>query len=126
MLDFATFERATTPNTYLACTPELCRVARADEPAPTFARPVADVRAALVALQPDAEIVEAGGRVQAHYVATTRVMRFRDDVDVLLAPTANGGTQVAVYSRSRVGFSDLGANRKRVKALLKALAARLA
>lgn len=125
MIDFATLERPATPNTYLVCTPELCRAAHANEASPVFGKDVATVRAALAALVPDATFREDGANVHASWVAVTRIMRFRDDVDVLLAPTSGGGTQVAIYSRSRIGYGDMGANRKRVQALLAALRQRL-
>jgi uncharacterized protein (DUF1499 family) len=124
-MDFATLERPLSPNTYLVCTPALCRAARADEDAPVFNAPPAGVRAALAEIVPDIAFVESPAGLRGSYVAVTRVLRFRDDVDVLLAPTEDGRTQVAIYSRSRLGYSDMGANRKRVKALLAALRAKL-
>lgn len=49
-----------------------------------------------------------------HAVATTRLLRFKDDVELELR--ADEGI-IAVRSASRVGHSDLGANRKRIEEL---------
>jgi len=64
--------------------------------------------------------VDAGrGRLEA--VATTRWLRFRDDVVVRIR--AEGGkTRVDMRSKSRLGKSDLGANARRIRAFLRALA----
>lgn len=45
-------------------------------------------------------------------VATTRILRFKDDVEFLL--DAEQGT-IGMRSASRVGYSDLGKNRKRME-----------
>jgi len=65
----------------------------------------------------------AGGLIQA--VATTRLMRFKDDVTVTVT-RAGAGTTVSVRSHSRVGKGDLGANAKRIRLFQAALAKRLA
>lgn len=54
-----------------------------------------------------------------HVVASTAFFRFRDDLELLIDP-ANG--VVHIRSASRIGVSDLGANRKRVEHLRKILA----
>lgn len=46
-------------------------------------------------------------------VFTSRLLRFRDDVEFLLGP----GGAVQVRSASRLGYSDLGVNRKRVETI---------
>lgn len=56
-----------------------------------------------------------------HAEFRTRVLRFVDDLELLLDAEAR---QVAVRSASRVGYSDLGANRKRVETLRALLAER--
>ncbi len=52
-----------------------------------------------------------------HYVVISAIFRFRDDVRF-----EQEGDFVHVRSSSRVGHSDLGANRKRVEAIRAALA----
>ncbi len=48
---------------------------------------------------------------------TTALLRFVDDVDFLIEP--NGG-KIHIRSASRVGYSDLGTNRKRVEQIRQA------
>lgn len=55
----------------------------------------------------------------AHCEFVTPFLRFRDDVELALDEAAR---VVHVRSASRVGYSDLGANRKRVEALRAVLA----
>jgi uncharacterized protein (DUF1499 family) len=64
----------------------------------------------------------AAGRIS--FIAVTKLLRFKDDVDILVLPVPGHDHQstLVVYSRSRVGYSDLGTNGKRVNALLSALA----
>lgn len=51
-----------------------------------------------------------------HYEVRTRLMRFTDDVEFGL--NAEAGV-IDVRSASRVGYSDMGVNRKRVEAIRK-------
>jgi len=51
--------------------------------------------------------------------ARTRILRFTDDVEFSLR-AADG--QIAMRSASRIGYSDLGANRKRLESIRQALA----
>jgi uncharacterized protein (DUF1499 family) len=55
------------------------------------------------------------GRIEA--IATTRLMRFKDDVVVRLRPEG-GGTRVDVRSKSRLGSGDLGTNARRIRRFL--------
>lgn len=69
----------------------------------------------VVSAMPRTEIVEeADGYL--HAVFTTALFRFKDDVQF-----EQEGDTVHVRSASRVGYGDLGANRKRVEAIRRAL-----
>ena len=60
---------------------------------------------------------------QVSFVAVSKWMRFKDDIDILVQPVDGAAEKstLAAYSRSRVGHSDLGVNRKRITGLLAAL-----
>jgi uncharacterized protein (DUF1499 family) len=64
----------------------------------------------------------AKGTIQA--VATTPLMRFKDDVTVSVS-RADDRVRVSVRSHSRIGKGDLGANAKRIRLFQAALAKRL-
>jgi uncharacterized protein (DUF1499 family) len=68
---------------------------------------------ALAVEEDGAELVARRGG-WAHLVYRTRLMRFADDVEFLLE---RGAGVIHVRSASRVGRSDLGANRARVESL---------
>ena len=68
---------------------------------------------AWIARQQDWEVtVDGGNFLQA--VVTTRMMRFRDDVQWLFIPDSR---LIHVYSSSRLAISDLGTNARRVEML---------
>ncbi len=79
---------------------------------------LAKIKAIVQATPGTAVIKSEGDYLYAQY--TTRLMKYVDDVEFWFDP-ANGVVQVR--SASRIGKSDLGANRKRVEALRAALAA---
>lgn len=126
-LSFATLEPGLPTNRALACDPDICLAADASRPTATYDASAEAVAAVLAKLEPSAEFrTEANGDIRARYVDTTAMLRFRDDVDVLIRPTSDTSAKVAIYSRSRVGLSDLGKNGARIEALEKDLGAELA
>lgn len=92
--------------------PEIASVTLAAPPGAVFekARDIAiDMDWRIRAAEPDA------GRLEA--VATTPMMRFKDDVVVRLRPEGDG-TRVDLRSRSRIGRHDLGTNARRIQDFL--------
>jgi uncharacterized protein (DUF1499 family) len=82
-----------------------------------FAKPFDQVFAAAaatareMALEVTAQSPEKG-EIQA--VATTRILRFKDDVTISLARDGQAVT-VNIRSKSRIGKGDLGANARRIR-----------
>ena len=101
-------------------------MAQVSRPEFTFSARAERIAATLRGLEPSAQFyTEPNGDIRARYVAVTPLMRFRDDVDVLIRPVSAQQTRVAVFSRSRIGVSDLGANAARIEALQARLSAAL-
>lgn len=87
-------------------------IGQGEEPRAAFER--------LLAVVGDRARLERRDGDYAHAVFVTRLLRFRDDVELRLDAEAR---RIHVRSASRLGYSDLGANRKRVEALREAFRA---
>lgn len=122
--DFETLKRPRSPNTFLVAPDGLCKNAAPDQAAPVFPMQASDLSRKLRGVVnsegswKDISVSEDG--LKMHFIAVSSLLRFKDDVSVEILPDAGdpGQSTVAIYSASRVGHSDLGANGKRVRGLL--------
>ncbi len=121
-ISFKTLKRPPKPNTCLVAPDNHTLAAE-----PDFAPPELNLSGrALFSKFNEVIASERGfGKIQSDpetlrikFVATTGLMRFKDDVDIEIIPLDDARSTFAIYSRSRVGYSDLGANRKRVTKLI--------
>ena len=65
---------------------------------------------------------ETDGGVKLHFIRTTRLWKFKDDIRVNIAPAQPiGGSLLTAESRSRVGKGDLGQNPRNLRELLEAV-----
>jgi uncharacterized protein (DUF1499 family) len=114
-VDFATLALPASPNTCLltpTSAPGAGHLQR--DPFPVTVDAAFDAIRAVAAGQPRTfALADYGDRRQAQWVARTRLMNYPDIVVAEVAPTG-GGAGLWLYSRSLVGYSDLGANRARV------------
>lgn len=100
--------------------------------APEFSVPVSDLSSAfdrVVDKQPRIELLQddrpSGGPVT--WVQRSALFGFPDYISVQLLETESGaGSTLAMFSRARLGQSDLGVNKKRITAWLAALEAEVA
>jgi uncharacterized protein (DUF1499 family) len=119
LVDFATLVLPDTPNTCLltpSSAPGRGHLHR--DPFPVTPQAAFDAIRAVAAGQPRTYPLAAyPDRLQAQWVVRSRLMNYPDIVVAEVAPTG-GGTGLWLYSRSLLGWSDLGANRERVMAWL--------
>ncbi len=125
-LDFAALRRPPTRNTALVAPAGATPLAKPDRESPVFPFPplaLYERAHALIDARSDWRLMAADpSALRLKFVAHTRVLRFRDDVDLAILPgDAPDRSRLAAYSRSRIGLSDLGANARRLDGLLKAL-----
>jgi uncharacterized protein (DUF1499 family) len=116
---FESLARRTSPNDALACPPGRCGAARSDLTPPVFALPSAELRQRLAeALLREPLVTYVGGdsRLPAdRYVQRTALMRYPDTIEIRYFDLGEGGSTLALYSRSQIGYSDMGANRARLE-----------
>ncbi len=111
---FSKLQRPASPNHWLIAPADFAL--RPDAVAPLFDVPVAVLRAAfhaVVRATPGA-VVAGESADGMHVVATTRWLAFKDDIRVLFIPVTQQQSTIVLYSASRVGYWDLGANRRRL------------
>lgn len=122
-MNFAKLERPNSPNTCFFAPAEMY-TAKIDGSAPVYKDKPQELFERIFALLETSKSVRNLGTDPAafkiKYVDVTRLMRFKDDIDIEVLP-AEAGSTFAIYSRSRVGHSDLGKNRKRIKTLIQML-----
>lgn len=85
-----------------------------------------EVAVAAVLAEPRTTLVERDdGRCQFALTARSRLMGFVDDIDLLVVDQGAGRTALALYSRSRIGYSDMGVNEARGRRILERLSTQL-
>ncbi len=123
--DAARIVRQASPNTALAAPAGFAPAP--DLPTPTYAVPPARlfalVRAVAAAEPRTFPAAEDTARLQAQWVARSVLLNFPDIVAAQVLAGGDGGSRLILYSRSVYGYSDLGANRRRLRAWLAAIAA---
>ena len=118
VMDFESFRRPTKPNNYILC--DLTSGEPADGPSPVFTVSEKSLKEALIyALEgePRLEFVNIDQDLSCwKIVQRSRVFRFADDISIKFIPVENqkNTVKLAIYSASRVGYSDLGVNKARV------------
>ncbi|ADM10127.1 hypothetical protein PB2503_10379 [Parvularcula bermudensis HTCC2503] len=125
-VDFATLDRSKKRgNSYLIAPEDMPLGATKDAVAPKFRGTAEALFHNLVALLNSddqfVEVKEDPVHSRVYAVAQTKLLKFKDDIDIQIIPTEAGGSTLAIYSRSRLGKSDFGVNKKRIEALLSKL-----
>ncbi len=117
-VEFETLTRCSSPNDSLACPQDICTV-ESDVSAPRFAVPVNRLIEAfevMVSGESDLERVDGDDDpMMRRYVQRTKLMRYPDTINVRFVALDGESSTIALYSRSQLGKSDLGANAARLQ-----------
>ncbi len=123
-VDPFTITRPVSPNTYYVA-PQSMVGATVDLEAPIYTAPAAVMAQAFdefVLTQPSA-LRLAGSPAEGWmtYVQRTPTLRMPDYISVKFIDFEDGGSTMALYSRSRYGYGDMGVNKARVDLWLQSL-----
>ncbi len=129
-VDFENLVRRTSPNDALACNGDICGETPVDFVTPVYPIPGARLREIVreVALaQPRTQLVySARWEEEDRFVVRSALMRYPDTVVARVYGAGPGQSMLGLYSRSQIGYSDLGINRARLERWLDAISARVA
>lgn len=117
-VDFAALVLADSPNQYLVCPAELCQQAEAHRDSPVYdisAQALKEQWMRMVDKQPRVSAANADdAAMQYDFVQRSALMRFPDTITVRFIPMGEDQSTLAIYSRSKYGYSDLGVNKERI------------
>ena len=123
-IDLAELTRPNSPNTAFVA-PAGYSIAQRDADAPEFEcawSVLADTWDRIVPNFPrTTEKHRSGDGKQRTYVQRTALMGYPDIITVEFVSLGDDRSSLAIYSRSQYGYSDFGANRRRVTAWIEAL-----
>jgi uncharacterized protein (DUF1499 family) len=116
-LDPLTVARSGRPNDALLCPPGACAAA-ADAVAPHLALAAADQAALwreVITGEPRTTLAPSADPLVVRATQRSRWLGFTDDIVIRIMPADTRASSFAAYSRSRVGYHDLGVNRRRLE-----------
>jgi uncharacterized protein (DUF1499 family) len=124
-IDFVALVRPRSPNTFLLAPPGLCSAAKIDAPSPVFRVTPARLRQAFlqVALAKPrvSHVLKDDLGLYDNLVARSALFGFPDLIAARFVDVEGGCSGLAVYSRSVLGHSDLGVNRRRIMSWMQEL-----
>jgi uncharacterized protein (DUF1499 family) len=124
-IDFASLERKPSPNQYLIAPDGATPRAKPDAVSPVFTIAPERLRNAFLAVTAEAPrtklLEKSADGLRLSLVQRSAILRFPDYIDVSILPAGGDGSTIAIYSRSRFGYSDLGVNQRRVEEWMTAL-----
>jgi len=127
-VDFPTLVRRTQPNDALICPRDHCPNAVVDREPPVWPVAAEHLRSIVSAVargQPGTTILDERG-AQTRYLVRSRLLRFPDTVNVDIVGRGENRATLALYSRSQIGRTDFGTNRRRLERWLALIEARVA
>ena len=126
-MNFKTFELTRKPNQYLVAPERFCENAKAHRIAPEFDVDPQTLEDSFadVALAEPRVTRKPSADGQRDFVQRSALMRFPDTITFEAIDLGGGRSTCAIYSRSAIGHSDLGVNKKRIDDWLQKLAASL-
>ncbi|HSP23633.1 MAG TPA: DUF1499 domain-containing protein [Saliniramus sp.] len=118
-VDFASLERTSAPHDALACPEGFCGSARIDIVTPVYPIAGSELRSIVrevASRQPETQIVySARWDEEDRYVVRSKGLRFPDTVNARIFGAGDQGSTLALYSRSQIGYSDMGVNERRLR-----------
>jgi uncharacterized protein (DUF1499 family) len=125
-IEFSSLERKPSPNQYLIAPDGATPRAKPNAGSPVFAVSPERLRDAFLSVTSEAPrtklLNQSADGLRLSLVQRSAILRFPDYIDVSILPGPSGyGSTIAIYSRSRFGYSDLGVNQRRVEEWMTAL-----
>lgn len=123
-VDFKTLTVPSSPNYYLMCPKDYCQAeAQLTSPVyPVDARVLYEKWAKIMKKRVRTELIYIDPeREQYQYVQRSRIFRFPDYINVQFIALNDKQSTLAIFSRSKYGYGDMGVNKKRVQRWLAAL-----